>query len=105
MCQSTHQPVQIVPSVQEAEYDVLDALEVLTVHEDEEIELEDNESEEFDETKNQTIRAKWLLDGAKTLDECVKHCHDFIEYLKGLKADGWELQDPVHDDWGFIKRA
>ena len=76
----------------------------------------DNEHEETDESedKNQEdsedfdapiLRAKWMFDGAATVDECIDKCNAFIEYLKSLKSDGWELLSPVADDYGFMKRT
>ncbi len=62
------------------------------------------EDDEFDEENNMTLRAKWTMDKAKTLDECIEKLQGFIEYIKQLKEEGWELTQPVDDDWGFIRR-
>lgn len=51
-----------------------------------------------------TIRAKWMLDGATTLDECIDKCNEFIQYIKDLKADGWTLDEGVGDDYGYMSR-
>ena len=72
---------------------------------------EDNMSTEseyesdIDDENNDIIRAKWQIDGSKTLDECVQKLENFIAYIKALKLDGWELRKVVDDDYGFIRRA
>ena len=59
----------------------------------------------WDDENNTTIRAKWCMDSAKTLDECIEKLQAFIKYIEELKADGWELMEPVNDDWGHLKRC
>lgn len=61
--------------------------------------------DEWDEDNNMTLRAKWTMDGATNIDECINKLNHFIEYLKCLKAEGWELTDPVDDDYGFLKKT
>jgi len=51
-----------------------------------------------------TIRAKWAMDGATSLDEAVQMLEDFKQYLIGLKNDGYELEGEVDDDYGFCRR-
>jgi len=51
-----------------------------------------------------SLRAKWCLDGANTLDDCVDKLKEFIEYIQILKDDGWELIDSINDDWGFLRQ-
>lgn len=54
-----------------------------------------------DERDNiQYLRAKWMFDGAKTLDEVIQKLNEHIEYIEQLKRDGWELIDKVSDDYG-----
>ena len=57
-----------------------------------------------DECDDSIIRAKWQMDGAKTLDEAVTKLQRFIEHLEALKNDGWELTAPIDDDYGFIRK-
>lgn len=67
----------------------------------------DSESEhedEWDDKTNSIIRAKWCMDSAKTLDECIEKLHAYISYIQALKQDGWELTQPVEDDYGFIRK-
>lgn len=60
-----------------------------------------SESDESDD-HSEILRAKWCLDDAATLDECVLKLENFIKYIKNLKEQGWELRAPVSDDYGFI---
>ena len=69
------------------------------------IEEEDEDNESYDSEDNVPIRAKWQMDGATTLDEAIVKLQNFIEHIKSLKNDGWELVDPINDDWGFIRRT
>lgn len=54
--------------------------------------------------KTLIIRAKWTMDGAKTLEEAARKMESYVEWLRNLKAEGWELEGPVEDDYGFLKR-
>jgi hypothetical protein len=57
------------------------------------------------EEENICIRAKWSMDDASTIDEAVIKLNEFIEYLKSLKNDGWELREPIQDDYGFLYKT
>ena len=50
-----------------------------------------------------TIRAKWTMDGAETLDQAIQYLHSFADSLAEYKAEGWELRDSVGDDYGFLE--
>lgn len=65
---------------------------------------EDDESD-WDPENNITIRAKWTMDSAKTLDECIERLQNYIKYLAELKEEGWELINPVDDDYGFLRKT
>jgi hypothetical protein len=58
--------------------------------------------EEVDEPIGETIRAKWLMDGATTLEEAAQRLENEAKRLRGLQAAGWRLLDPVKDDYGFL---
>jgi hypothetical protein len=66
--------------------------------------ISDTESD-YDDENHSIIRAKWQMDGSNTLDECVEKLQYFIEHIKYLKTQGWELQKPVDDDYGFIRKS
>lgn len=53
----------------------------------------------------QVVRAKWTIDGATTLDEAAAKLEAFAAQLRALEAAGWQLTDPVADDYGFIDRS
>lgn len=50
----------------------------------------------------ETIRAKWLMDGAKDLAECARMLEDEAHRLRALHEQGWRLAEPVTDDYGFL---
>ena len=82
---------------------VCEKIEDLTC--DEECEDEETECDEDDEREDDIIiRSKWQMDQAATIDEAIEKLHGFIEYLKALKADGYELTGPVEDDYGFLRK-
>lgn len=59
---------------------------------------------DYDDENNAIIRAKWRIDGSNNLDECIVKLQQFIQCLKNLKEAGWELKQPVDDDYGYIRR-
>lgn len=83
------------------EYELLDVVENET--DNSEVTTEEG-SQLFDEENTSIIRAKWMFDGAKTIDECIEKCLKYIEFLKDLKYEGWELECEVNDDYGHIRR-
>ena len=66
---------------------------------------EEEEEEEYDHENNGTIRGKWQMDGAETLDEAIVLLQDLIAYIQTLQQEGWELVDPIGDDYGHIRRT
>ena len=50
------------------------------------------------------IRAKWSLDGATTLAEAAEMARELAENLETLEREGWQLDAPIQDDWGFAHR-
>jgi hypothetical protein len=51
------------------------------------------------------IRAKWSMDGARTLSEAAAKLEAFAQELRDLEESGWQLTEPVADDIGFIEQA
>jgi hypothetical protein len=51
------------------------------------------------------IRAQSSLDGAETLAEAAEMARELADELEALEEDGWELDAPISDDWGFVHRA
>lgn len=70
--------------------------------EDQETETQDKNTDTEEEEEEVCIRAKWTIDDAKTIDEAIEKLNGFIEYLKSLKEEGWELREPIYDDYGFL---
>ena len=58
-----------------------------------------------DSENDLTIRAKWQMDGAATLEDAATKLEAFAQYLRALKAEGWELRAPIDDDYGFCKKT
>jgi hypothetical protein len=88
------------------EVDPSDDVTETDVNEDEEYqsdyESEDDSDDESEE--EEIIRAKWCMDGAKTLDEAIEKLNEMIAYLQELKTEGWELVDEILDDYGFLRK-
>lgn len=55
-------------------------------------ELSEDEEEEID------LHAKWFLNGASNIDECIESLRMFERYLHIMKTHGWELKKPVDVD-------
>ena len=63
------------------------------------------ESEVEDDFENSVlIRAKWSLDGSKTINDIIEKLYEQIEYFKKMKEDGYELIDEINDDYGYAKK-
>ena len=65
---------------------------------------EEELDEEWDEERRMIVRAKWKMDGASTLSEAAEMLEDFAEYLRGLEKEGWQLENAVEDDYGFLEK-
>ena len=48
------------------------------------------------------IRAKWVMDDAATLPEAAAKLREFAAELDRLHAEGWTLDQPIEDDYGFL---
>jgi hypothetical protein len=71
----------------------------------EEVEEEDDYDYVYDPENNGSIRGKWQMDGAETLDEAIVKLQDLIAYIRTLQEEGWELTDAIGDDYGHIRRT
>lgn len=49
-----------------------------------------------------TIRGKWMFDGCKTVEDIVKTLKGQVRYYEKMAKDGWQLREPVEDDYGFL---
>jgi len=50
------------------------------------------------------VRAKWALDGARTLNEAAQKVRTFADYLQTLHNEGWVLAGPITGDYGYCHR-
>ena len=62
------------------------------------VDIEETDGEE-------SIRAKWLMDGATTLTEAAQQLRAYADDLLQLEKQGWQLIGPVEDDYGWISQA
>jgi hypothetical protein len=58
-----------------------------------------------DSLEELVIRAKWSLDGAETLAEAAQMARDLAEQLVVWEREGWQLDAPIEDDYGFAHRV
>ena len=54
---------------------------------------------------SETIRAKWIMDGATTLSEAASKLEAFAKELRKLESQDWQLTQPVQDDYGFVEKV
>jgi len=57
--------------------------------------IEDAEDEEI-------VRGKWILEGASSMTQMIDNLENFIEYMKQLRASGFELAYTIEDDYGYL---
>lgn len=60
--------------------------------------------EEYDDENEQIVRAKWSMDGAKTLSEAASLLRCYADNLMDMEREGWQLIQPIEDDYGFIRK-
>jgi hypothetical protein len=68
---------------------------------------EDADAEEEEpglESSFVTVRSKWALDGADSIDQMVEYLLNSIEYYRRMKREGWELAGRIFDDVGYLVR-
>lgn len=54
--------------------------------------------------QEEIVRAKGVIDGAATLAEAAQKARDFADEMDRMAAEGYDLCDPVEDDYGFITK-
>ena len=64
--------------------------------------MSETEIEEIKAEAPEFIRAKWVMDEATTLAEAAGKLRAFADELDRMHAEGWRLEGPVADDWGFL---
>lgn len=64
-----------------------------------------SENSDIEDTREEIlIRGKWIFENASSLDEVVTALQRQIEYIKYLQEQGWELVNPVADDYGLLHK-
>lgn len=58
----------------------------------------------YETAKEWTIRGKGIMEEAKTLEEAADMIQEFAEFVRQMSKDGWKLDGPVEDDYGFCSR-
>ena len=64
--------------------------------------LPDMDYDGTDNPNEMLIRFKWLGDGASSIDDIIERLKAEISWYTKLKYDGWELQAPIVDDYGYL---
>ena len=64
----------------------------------------DDWMEEWRDWGHCTVRAKWMMDGATTLAEAAARFRERADELDQLARRGFELEQAVQDDYGFLIR-
>lgn len=60
--------------------------------------------EEWRDWGHLVLRAKWTMDGATTLAEAAARFRERADEMDDLARAGFELEQPVNDDYAFIGR-
>ena len=56
-------------------------------------------------TEESILRAKWCMDGAATLSQAAAKLRAFADEVEELEREGWQLTQPICDDYAFIEKA
>ncbi len=64
----------------------------------------EDEEHDFDCPNQLLERSKWVADGASTLNEAIAAFEGYVEYLRKLRDEGWELQQEVDNAYLFLGR-
>ena len=57
---------------------------------------------EIAEQGDMCIRAKWTMDGARTLLEAATKLRAEADWIEELAKAGFELNAPIENDYGFV---
>jgi hypothetical protein len=61
----------------------------------------DDDDVDDEEPEDNAVRAKWTIDGAKTLAEAAQKAREFADFLQGLHDEGYVLRSEIDGDYGF----
>jgi hypothetical protein len=79
------------------------------VYADDDVELDDelfaDDEESEDDESDDVIRARWVMDGARTLSQAAGKLEALARELRELEESGWQLAGPVENDHGVIRQV
>jgi len=79
------------------------------VYADDEVELDDelfaDDEESDDDGSDDVVRARWVMDGARTLEQAARKLEAFAQELRELEDSGWQLTAPIENDHGVIRQV
>jgi len=59
--------------------------------------------EEQDDLDEYLMRARWMMDGATTIEEMAQKLEQKAELLRHMDEEGWELKyDEVQNDYAHL---
>lgn len=61
------------------------------------------DEEQEDELDEYLMRARWMMDGATSIEEMAQRLEKKAELLRHMDEEGWELEDDeVQDDYAHL---
>ncbi|WP_043498366.1 hypothetical protein [Georgenia sp. SUBG003] len=72
---------------------------------DDDLFADDDEEESDDDESDDVVRARWVMDGARTLSQAARKLEAFAQELRELEESGWQLTGPVENDHGIIRQV
>jgi len=63
------------------------------------------EHDRLDDDRLDIVRARWVLEGARSLTEAATNLRAFAADLEQLERDGWQLVGEMEGDRGVIRRV
>ena len=58
----------------------------------------------IDAATTNTVRAKWCMDGATSIEQAAQMLEAHAAYVRGLSKNGWYADGPCHDDHFWLHR-
>jgi hypothetical protein len=58
----------------------------------------------LDDDRLDVVRARWVLEGTRSLREAAANLRAFAEDLEELEREGWQLVGRIEGDRGVIRR-
>ena len=58
----------------------------------------------IDTATSNSVRAKWCMDGATSIEEAAQMLEEHAAYVRGISKDGYDADDMYADDRFFLCR-